>query len=375
VLDTIVGVLSDAGIRVLLSADALLRDLAEIAYEVTGEDVARCVQWFRESSNAVSHVARYKRLPAPVRKLSDGPLGPRMSCLPWRSSRVRATSRSVTSPHVPLSFRWIRPDESVYAGSVFLSADGLELGATAALTSQQLALIFFASVFVANVICVVLSLQHDSDILFNGFNTTVDVAFLFSILFVVVFLSPLVLALAFPLLGDLDARSRHSELLVPLHVAAYMKQAAAGTSSASLNICFLLSRPEAHVGQNPSEEYDPHLRTRIENVRNFLLKIGLDARIIDPRPDGTCDDRSISESRPDSPVVISVCVYVLRSEAAATAWCATQYTACSAQSGKTRVIPHTRQLLVVDHPANKEIFYPTTKCHGQVRLRDTVYSE
>ena len=432
--DAVVDELKRAGIRVFWNADALLRDLSEIAYRVSGSDVTRCVQWFREFSSALPHVARHNRLSAPVRKRADFPLGPRISFLPWwqpSTESVVASSDNFDDfeaddkrpgggpPSPPYGrCRCRLPEDAVYAGSLYLSADGLVLGSVAALTVQQLTVVIFTLAFVANVVCVTLSIERDGDLLFAGFTTFIDSVFFITIIAFVGLAAPAVLVVALPLLGNLDARSRHSELLVPLHVAAYMNAAArlpatlrrrsfreglglpgspserlsenlpdstSTSGSASLKVCFLLSRAPHRLPEVAGPPFDARLEDRLINVCRFLRAIGLDAVVVPPRAeDGTCDDRHREvRGSADAPNVISVCVYVLRSEEAALAWCATQYSSASCSDDASQAIPYTRQLLVVDGPANANLVYPAVPEPGrgdapprsQVWLRDTVYSE
>lgn len=411
------------GMRVFNDGAALLDDLGSLAYRVSGPDVARCMQWFRETSNAVPHLARDIRLPAPGRFKRKAPLGPAFSI--FSHGRGRGP------------FRCFRPYRSVFAGSRFISADGLVDGSYAAVTPQQAALMVIPAVFLADVACFIASVSQDSDILFDGFDRSEYIFFAVIICFACVAV-PLMLILPLRVFGDLDARARHSELLLPLHVAAFMGEAAAVTqeqmrvlsrsrhrrslptflpllrdlsttatvmptpiaaattptpvpaaplpsaSPASFKLCVLMSlcgedsRPPHAVAP-----VDPHLPERLRNICSFLRDVGLESVVVPPRAfGGTCDD-SHPEVRMNPPSVLVVCVYVLRSRAAALAWCAAQHAAASAAPGSdaaARAIPYTRQLLIVDGAANDNICYvpPSPEAGAPapppVWFRDTVYS-
>lgn len=425
------------GVRVFSSGAALLDDLGSLAYRVSGPDVARCVQWFRESSNAVPHLARNIRLPAPGRRKRGAPLGPAFSLLPHGRERG--------------PFRCFRPHRSVFAGSRFISADGLVLGSYAAVTPQQAALMCIPVVFIADVACFIASAFQNPDVLFANFDYSEFVFFAVIVAFACVAV-PLLLILPLRVFGDLDARARHSELLLPLHVAAFMGEAAAVTqeemrdlrhrrstvsqrtpvlrdlfavasstqqvlrdslaaaatpmslfspaspaasatppptppsvSPASFKLCVLMSQcGEDTRPPHALAPVDPHLPERLRNICAFLRDVGLESVVVPPRAfDGTCDDAH-PEVRMNPPSVIVVCVYVLRSRAAALAWCAAQHTAATAAPGSeaaARAIPFTRQLLIVDGAANDNVIYvpPAPPELGMpapapVWFRDTVYS-
>lgn len=399
-------VLQAAGMRIYWSGEALLRDAALLAYRVSGPDVARCVQWFRESSDAVPHLARNIRLPAPGRRRHGNPLGPCFS--PCPHSRGRGP------------FWCCPPKRAVFAGSRFLSPDGLVLGSYPAITFQQVVLLVVPILYVANVICMVQSVETASNVLFAKC-TFLDYIFLGSIVVFICVVVPVLLLLPLRIFGDIDARERHSDFLLPLHVAAFMAEAAAvpprapqhhaptllgsaaslksliiGTGSfrqltggaASFKLCVLMSASGEDA--RPMQErapVDPLLPERLRNVCAFLRDVGLESVVVPPRrEDGTCDDDH-EAVRGNAPSVIVVCAYVLRSRAAALAWCAAQHAATTGHpaAAAARAIPFSRQLLVVDGPANDaHVYAPPLDALVQGRqlnapaplwFRDTVYSE
>jgi hypothetical protein len=144
-------------------------------------------------------------------------------------------------------------------------------------------------------------------------------------------------------------------------------QVISAPTAASFKLCVLLSTLE-DAGRAP---VDPHLSRRLENTCAFLRDLGLDAVLVSPRAaDGTCDDTHTEVVCAPSSVLV-VCVYVLRSKAAALSWCATQ----ARSSRLSPRIPFTRQLLVVDGSANDAHVYVPPSPAVPVWLRDTVYSE
>ena len=403
--------LQAAGMRIYWSGETLLRDAALLAYRVSGPDVARCVQWFRESSDAVPHLARNIRLPAPGRSRRGNPLGPCFS--PCPHSRGRGP------------FRCCPPKRAVFAGSRFLSPDGLVFGSYPAITFQQVVLLVVPILYVADVIFMVENVKTASDVLFAQCSF-LDFIFFGSIVVFICVVVPVMLLLPLRVFGDIDARERHSDLLLPLHVAAFMAEAAAvpprGASpqlhgpttllgsaeslksliigrgslrqltagAASFKLCVLMSAPGEDT--RPVQErapVDPLLPERLRNVCAFLRDVGLESVVVPPRrEDGTCDDDH-EAVRGNAPSVIVVCAYVLRSRAAALAWCAAQHAASTGHpvAAAARAIPFSRQLLVVDGPANDAHVYAppldAALVHGQPHIapapplwfRDTVYSE
>jgi hypothetical protein len=203
--------LQAAGMRVFRNGDTLLRDLSALAYRASGGlDVQRCVQWFRETSAAVPHLARDIRLPAPGRFKPGSPLGPAFSLLPHGRGRGDPTPRSLAASQG--SFRWRPPRDAVFAGSRFLSADGLELGYFAAFTFQQIALLLLSLAYLIDVVFIFRSAATVPGILFAGFDSLAYVAY-GGVVTVLCLAVPVILLVPLRIFGDLDARARHSDLL------------------------------------------------------------------------------------------------------------------------------------------------------------------
>ena len=180
--------LEAVGVDIVRTPEDLVAFLNRHVYHCEEEDLQRCIAWHQETARPVSNVVDSGvRLPSPVIKARQWPV-------------------FVSPLH-----RVLAPSNAIRAGSLFLSADGLELGHCWALTAEQVLLAVVPITIIVGAACMAAA----------NAESPLSIGTLVGLPIVFVIIQVLLLASALPSAVDLDARNMHSPLLLPLCVAAY----------------------------------------------------------------------------------------------------------------------------------------------------------
>ena len=260
----VLDILRAAGVDVVASAAALLRFLNDEVYcAVSPEALARTIEWYARTSTPRADVPRTLSLPSPFvasgQPLLAGPCSGRL-CAPRRAIR---------------------------AGARFLSADGLQLGWSLALSLEHVAL------------AVVVAGAALAAGFFAGAHARgpLSLGTIVGVPLVSLAVVALLVASALPLSVDLDVRRSHSGLLLPLNVAAFCNALGAARSRhgplahapLEYSVAFLVAPPPGGGGGGGGGD---DVAARIGNIAAFLNEMGVRATVepfcpADAASDGT----------------------------------------------------------------------------------------